>query len=136
VAKKWMPLRAAMAAVAATVVAPSTPAVAATGRSRTDSFSTPSAVASRVSSSSSRPTTISPPITPIVAGCAPLSRTVCSMSRATARLRGRGSPWEMIVLSSATTGQCSDSAVRTAAPYRTSNMTITVRRPMCALLGT
>ena len=54
---------------------------------------------------SSRPTISSPPIMPMVAGTAPLSRTVCSISRATRRLSGRGRPCETIVLSSATTGR-------------------------------
>ena len=77
VANTPMPAAAAIALVLATVVAPSTPAAAATGRSRTDSLATPSPVASRVNCASSSPTTIWPPIMPIVAGTAPLSRTTC-----------------------------------------------------------
>ena len=50
-------------------------------------------------------TRIWPSSMPIVAGTAPLSRTVCSISRATFRLSGRGRPCEMIVLSSATSGR-------------------------------
>ena len=57
------------------------------------------------SAASSRPTRTSPPRIAIVAGTAPCSRTVASISRATRRLSGRGSPWAMIVLSSATTGR-------------------------------
>ena len=51
-----MPAAAATALVPATVVAPSAPAAAAaTARSRTDSLTTPSALASRANSASSKP---------------------------------------------------------------------------------
>ena len=40
----------------------------------------------------------------MVAGVAPCSRTIDSTSRATSRFDGRGSPWLIIVDSSATTG--------------------------------
>ena len=113
-----MPAAAAIALVAATVVAPSAPVAAATARSRTESFATSSVLASRVSWASSRPTTSSPSIMPMVAGTAPVARTVCSISRATRRLSGRGSPCETIVLSSATTGRPSRRASATSAPYR------------------
>ena len=45
-----------------------------------------------------------PSSTAMVAGTAPAARTISSSSRATSRLRGCGSPWEMIVDSSATRG--------------------------------
>ena len=116
VANTPMPAAAATALVAATVVAPSAPVAAATARSRTESLATPSTVASRVSWASSRPTTSSPPIMPIVAGTAPASRTVRSISRATRRLSGRGRPCETMVLSRATTGRPSRRASATSAP--------------------
>ena len=47
------------------------------------------------------------------------SRTVASISRATRRLSGRGSPWAMIVLSSATTGLPAASAASTSGWTRT-----------------
>ena len=118
VAKTPMPAAAATALVAATVVAPSAPVAAATARSRTESLATPSAPARCSIWSSSRPTISSPPIMPMVAGTAPLSRTVCSISRATRRLSGRGRPCETIVLSSATTGRPSRRARATWSPYR------------------
>ncbi|CAB4586555.1 unannotated protein [freshwater metagenome] len=40
----------------------------------------------------------------IVAGTAPCARTISSTSMATLRFEGRGSPWLMIVDSSATIG--------------------------------
>jgi hypothetical protein len=40
----------------------------------------------------------------IVAGTTPLSLRICSNSFAASRFLGLGSPWEMIVLSRATTG--------------------------------
>jgi hypothetical protein len=46
----------------------------------------------------------------MVAGTAPSSRTTSSMARAISTFSGRGSPWEMIVLSSATTGRPPSSA--------------------------
>ena len=53
-----------------------------------------------------------------MAGTAPAARTAASISRATSRLRGRGSPWEMIVLSSATTGRPAASASETSSWMR------------------
>ncbi len=114
VANTRIPARSARCEVAATVVAPS-PLRATTGaRSRTPHLATPSVFASASSAASSRPTRTSPPRIAIVAGTAPCSRTTPSISRATRRLSGRGSPWAMIVLSSATTGRPSSRAVRTS----------------------
>ena len=84
------------------------------GRSRTPHLSTPSVFASASSASSSSPIRTSPPRIAIVAGTAPPARTTSSISRATRRLSGRGRPWAMIVLSSATTGRPSSRAVRTS----------------------
>src|SRR4029078_7227060 len=75
--------------------------------------------ASVASASSSSPTVTSPPMTAIVAGTAPCERTASSISRATRRLSGRGSPWAMIVLSSATTGRPPASASATSGWTRT-----------------
>src|SRR3546814_10654951 len=63
-----------------------------------------------------------PSTTAIVAGTAPLSRTLASMPRATSRLSGCGSPWLMIVDSSATTARPSASAVATSGWIRTSGL--------------
>ena len=61
-----------------------------------------------------------------VAGTAPAARTVCSISRATRRLSGRGRPWEMIVLSSATTGRPARPARRPPRRRTGSRSSITV----------
>ena len=66
----------------------------------------------RSSAASSSPTRTSPPRIAIVAGTAPRGAHRRPRSpRATRRLSGRGSPWAMIVLSSATTGRPASSAV-------------------------
>src|SRR5262249_43560168 len=54
-------------------------------------------------------------MTATVAGTAPPSRTACSNSRASTALSGRGRPWLMIVLSSATTARPSARASATSA---------------------
>ena len=100
-----MPALAARWAVAATVVAPWPPRAATGARSRTPHLATdsPAAIASRPTSSS--PMQARPLTTATVAGTAPPALTAASTSRATSRLRGRGSPWLIRVLSSATTGR-------------------------------
>src|SRR4051812_366041 len=118
VANTRMPARSATCAVAATVVAPCPPRVSTGARSRTPHLRTPSVSASSASDASSSPTRSSPAMTAIVAGTAPCSRTAASISRATGRFSGRGSPWAMIVLSSATTGRPSASAVSTSGSTR------------------
>ena len=60
----------------------------------------------------------SPATTAIVAGTAPAARTSASSSRATSRLRGRGSPWLISVLSSATTGRPPATASATSGAIR------------------
>ncbi len=55
-------------------------------------------------------------MTPIVAGTAPSARTVRSASRATSRFSGLGSPWEIRVDSSATTGAPRPESLRYLAP--------------------
>ena len=99
-----MPAICAAIIVPATVVAPSLPLAMQAERSRRDTFSTLSAVASSSSSSSSRPMRIRPSATAMVAGTAPSSRTAASIALAVSRLRGRGKPWAISVLSSATIG--------------------------------
>jgi hypothetical protein len=74
--------------------------------------------ATAASAASSSPIRTSPATTAIVAGTAPPARTACSISRATWPLRGRGSPWLMIVLSSATTGRPAASASWTSSLTR------------------
>ena len=100
-----IPARTASREVAATVVAPCAPRAAAGARSRTPHLTTSPRAAIASSAASSSPIRTSPSTSAIVAGTAPAARTAASISRATPRLRGRGSPWEMIVLSSATTGR-------------------------------
>src|SRR3954453_20421145 len=118
VANTRMPARSARCEVAATVVAPN-PRRASTGaRSRTPHLATPSVLASASSAASSRPIRTSPSTIAIVAGTAPLDRTPPSICFATRRLSGRGKPWAMIVLSSATTGRPSSRAVRTSSCTR------------------
>ena len=104
-----IPARAASVAVAATVVAPVARRAITTARSRALHLATSSpAIASSPSRSS--PIRTIPSTTAIVAGTAPSSRTTSSAATATSRFSGRGSPWAMIVLSSATTGRPSSSA--------------------------
>jgi hypothetical protein len=55
-----------------------------------------------------------PSTTAIVAGTAPSSRTMFSIARAISTFSGRGSPWAISVLSSATTGRPSSSALETS----------------------
>ena len=74
-------------------------------RSRTLTLTTSSEPAITVNASASSPILGWPATTAIVAGTAPPSRTACSISRAMSRLAGRGRPWLMMVLSSATTGR-------------------------------
>ena len=84
-------------------------------RSRRDTFITVSAVASSSSSSSSRPMRIRPSAMAMVAGTAPSSRTAASSARAVSRLRGRGRPWAISVLSRATIGRPALRAAATSA---------------------
>ena len=114
VANTLMPARAARCAVAATVVPPHPPRAASGARSRTPHFSTSSRSATAASASSSSPTRASPATIAMVAGSAPPARTSASAWRAISRLRGRGSPCVMIVLSSATTGLPAASASATS----------------------
>jgi len=55
-----------------------------------------------------------PSKTAMVAGVAPPSRTSNSTLRAVSRFAGKGMPWLMMVLSSATAGRPADSAAATA----------------------
>src|SRR6478609_4816463 len=114
VANTAMPARAARCAVDATVVAPMPPRAATLARSRTLTLTTDDSVATRPSASSSSPIRATPSTTAMVAGTAPPARTSPSISRAIRRLSGRGSPWLMIVLSSATTGAPDASASATS----------------------
>jgi hypothetical protein len=118
VANSCTPARAASHMVAATVVAPSVPRATGTARSRVESLSTPSAMASRSISAAPIPTRGTPWTTPTVAGVAPPSVTACSIARPTSRLRGRGSPWASTVDSSATTGRRPASAAATGDEVR------------------
>src|SRR5882757_9104116 len=124
VANTRIPARAATKAVAATVVPPARPNASAGPRSRLLTLITDSSAAIRASAASSRPTCGTPSITAIVAGVAPASRAVCSKTRATSALRGRGKPCEMIVDSSATTGRRSASAVATSSDICTDTPTV------------
>ena len=109
-----MPACAATCAVAATVVAPVAPRAAAIGRSRALHLTTSSRVAIASSAASSSPTRTVPSTSAIVAGTAPPSRTAASICRAISAFCGRGSPWETIVDSSATTACPAASASATS----------------------
>ena len=113
-----MPARAAAIIVAATVVAPSRPVAAAKARSRRLTFITPDAVASLSTSSDASPTVRVPAMTPTKAGSAPPSRTARSSPAATSSDLGRGKPWAIAVVSSATTGAPAASAERTSSETR------------------
>ena len=83
VAKTRMPANAAMIIVVATVVAPSCFRAASTGKSRRDALVTAVPFLPRYSISSGvRPAFRRPPMTAMVAGTAPPSRTVCSTRKA------------------------------------------------------
>ena len=113
VANTRIPASAARCDVAATVVAALPPRAWMIGRSRTLALARSSS-AMRRTPSSSRPIRGMPSSTAIVAGVTPWSRRIVSNSRAASRLRGRGSPCEMIVDSSATTGAPRSSAAETS----------------------
>ena len=114
VANTRMPARAARCDVAATVVArPRRAPERARGHGRRIWPPRPRRRAPRADRPRARSST-SPARIAIVAGTAPRSRTMASISRATRRLSGRGRPWAMIVLSSATTGRPSSRAARTS----------------------
>ncbi len=114
VAKTVMPAAAARCAVEATVVEPTPPRAAIAASSRTLTLVASSSLASRSRAASSSPIRACPSITATVAGTAPPSRTACSNSRARRALSGRGRPWLMIVLSSATTAWPAARASRTS----------------------
>src|SRR5215204_4489061 len=102
----------ATASVPPTVVAPTARWATAAARSRGPSLR--ALAPKRPSSCSSRPTRTSPSSTPIVAGVAPASRTRRSLSSPTAIPSPGGKPWAISVVSSATIGRPSSSAVRTS----------------------
>jgi hypothetical protein len=106
VAKTLTPAWCAAQVVVATVVAPSSRRATTTGRSRRETLRTSFAVARCSIWARSSPTTISPLMIPIVAGTAPSERTSSSRRSAVRRFAGYGSPWEITVDSSATTGAC------------------------------
>ena len=114
VAKTSIPASRAQIMVAATVVAPVTPLATALPRSSLLSLAISIPDASRSRPPWSRPTRIVPSITAIVAGTPPPERTRDSASMAQLRLSGAGSPWLIKVLSRATTGRPSASAVFTS----------------------
>ena len=114
VANNRMPARAARCDVDATVVAASPPLAITGARSRTPAFANTPPSASSSRAPGSRPMHGSPPTTAIVAGTAPSARTTASSSRATSRLRPRGRPCAISVLSSATTGPPEASASATS----------------------
>src|SRR6185312_11665034 len=118
VANTRIPPAAAIAAVAATVVAPSRRSAYAGARSRRDSL-TSSVLQTRSSSSPVRPILGSPSRTAIVAGTAPAARMVSSRRVATLRLRPGGRPWARIVLSSATIAPVVACASRTSSVIST-----------------
>ena len=106
-------------AVAATVVAPSPPRAQMTGRSRTEHFDHVVGVRQMLErlvvepdAHQRRRALRSSP------GPRPRRAPTSSISRATRRLSGRGSPWAMIVLSSATTGPRAASASATSPATR------------------
>ena len=114
VANTRIPARVASAEVAATVVPAVFRFAIASPRSRTLTLMTDSSRAIRSRSPPERPTFGTPSITAIVAGVTPASVSIPSNDVAAARLAGRGSPCEMIVDSSATTGRPAAIAARTA----------------------
>ena len=124
VAKTAIPASAARCAVEATVVAPWPPRAATVARSRTLTLATSTEPATSSRACVVQPTRAWPATIATVAGTAPALRTTCSISRAMARLSGRGRPWLMIVLSNATTGR------RWAIAAATSGCTCTRRPPV------
>ena len=114
VAKTPIPARTASVAVAATVVAPVARRAITTDRSRALHLTTSSSVAITSSPSRSSPIRTIPSTIATVAGVAPSSRTISSTARATSRFSGRGRPWAISVLSSATTGRPASSASETS----------------------
>ena len=107
-----MPARTASVAVAATVVAPVARRAMTTGRSRALHLATSSSADRARAPRRSSPIRTIPSTIAIVAGTAPSSRTAASIMRAISTFSGRGSPWAISVLSSATTGRPSSSASR------------------------
>ena len=114
VAKTAMPARAAAIIVAATVVAPSRPAAAATARSRRLTFIASGCEASRATASCASPTVSVPAMIPTKAGRAPPSRTARSSPAAISSDLGCGNPCAIAVVSSATTGRPAASAACTS----------------------
>ena len=127
VAKSRMPTRAAMAAVAETVVPASRRAASSGARSRAP------ALAGRRPGSPAAPARPRRPrprarrrARPMAAGTAPAARTAAAQRRAASRLSGGGSPWATTLVSSATTGPPRASASATSGAMRMS-------RSMCRL---
>ncbi len=122
VANTRIPASAARCEVEATVVAAEPPRAITGARSRTPAFANSPPSASASSAASSSPTRATPSTTAIVAGTAPPARTTASSSRATSRLRPRGSPWAISVLSSATTGSPDERAPETSGAMRSGSL--------------
>ncbi len=114
VAKTRMPARAASTEVAATVVPPVRFAAIASPRSRLLTLTADSSSAIRSRSAADSPAFGTPSMRAMVAGVTPDCVSRASNESAAARFAGLGSPWEMIVDSSATTGRPCASAARTA----------------------
>ena len=101
--------------VAATVVAPSWPEATSRAMSRRLALVTAWPALPRYSScSGSSPTHSFPPRMAQVAGTAPFSRMMASQVLAVSTFWGYGMPWEMMVLSRATTGLFSARAAATS----------------------
>ena len=113
-ANTLIPARTASVAVAATVVAPVARRAITTARSRALHLATSSPAAIVSIPASSSPIRTIPSTIAIVAGTAPSSRTASSIPCATWRFSGRGRPWAISVLSSATTGRPASSASETS----------------------
>ena len=115
VAKTSIPASAAIIIVAATVVAPSSFLAIIAGISRLEAFVIAVPFFPKYSISSLvKPAFNRPPIIAMVAGTAPFFLTSSSTISAVSTFFGYGIPWEMMVLSKATTGLFSKSAFLTS----------------------
>ena len=115
VANTLMPAMAAMIMVVATVQAPSSLRATSRARSRREALATDRPMAPRCSISlADNPALRRPPRTAMVAGTAPQARMAASTRSAVSTFCGYGMPWEMMVLSNATTGLPTASAAATS----------------------
>ena len=114
--------------VAATVVEPGSPDETAAARLLRLIFATLGVVASCSNSVGVSPMRMAPSMTPMVAGVAPASRTICSSDNAVVTPSGCGRPCVTSVVSSATTGARTARACATSSANLYWCFTVVVRR--------